>query len=246
MPSNSSRTSERSKPATKSSRVVISCPSCGHKQEESASAYSTTCKSCRQYIRVQEALRPAATKAEPENKGRSVVCFDCGTKLDVSPSAQSTMCKRCSCHIDLADHKVLQSMSKNFRTKGTMVVEETGYLFNSETTASHIILKGRFIGKLKAEEILEIHPKAKIKGTIQAGLLVIPAETHFTWPDPIQADAADIAGELVGPLRCRETVRLKASARMFGDVEAGQLVVEDGAVFVGRAKVGVKPKAGKA
>ena len=33
---------------------------------------------------------------------------------------------------------------------------------------------------------------------------------------------------------------LKATARLFGDIEAKDLVVEDGAVVVGHARIGIK------
>jgi cytoskeletal protein CcmA (bactofilin family) len=179
--------------------------------------------------------------AAPDPHAVVIACFDCGTELAVSPSAQSTMCKRCSSYVDLADYKIAHSVSKNFRTKGTLVIEESGYLFNSETTASRVVLKGRFIGKLKSEGPLEIHPKAKINGTLFAGVLVIPPETVFTWPDTVEADRADIAGELIGDLHCLSTATLRAGARVFGNVTAGGLVIEDGAVLLGQVQV--KPPA---
>jgi len=49
---------------------------------------------------------------------------------------------------------------------------------------------------------------------------------------------ADIAGEFVAHLITTGTVRLKSSARFFGDIEAGNLVMESGAVFVGNASIG--------
>jgi cytoskeletal protein CcmA (bactofilin family) len=218
--------------------VRVVCPKCGHEQEEAPTAYSSACKSCRAYFRVQDVLHPSAAPQIPDTQTRVISCFDCGTALSVSPTAQSTMCKRCSSHVDLADYRITQSVSRNFRTKGTMVVEESGYLFNSETTATHIVIKGRFIGQLHGEQTLEIHPKAQIKGNFHAAQLILPSETRWVWPEPIVVDAADISGELVGTLHCKNAVRLRATARMFGDVEAGHLVMEAGAVFVGRARVG--------
>ena len=50
--------------------------------------------------------------------------------------------------------------------------------------------------------------------------------------------AAEIGGELVANLQSAGTVLLRSTARFFGDVEAGNLVIESGAVFVGAAKVG--------
>ncbi len=50
--------------------------------------------------------------------------------------------------------------------------------------------------------------------------------------------AAEIAGELAANLLSPGTVRLKSTALFFGDIEAANLVVEAGAVFVGGARIG--------
>ena len=63
---------------------------------------------------------------------------------------------------------------------------------------------------------------------------------HFRWPDPIQAGSAEIAGELTANLRAQGTVILKSTARLFGNLEVTNLVVEDGAVVVGKMRIGLK------
>jgi cytoskeletal protein CcmA (bactofilin family) len=167
---------------------------------------------------------------------RRVTCFNCKTELDVPAVAQSTMCKRCSTHVDLRDYTIANATSKNFKTKGRFVIQEGAYLFNTDTTAGEVILKGRFLGKLYAEK-LEIYNSAELKGTFTADLLIIPPGQRFRWPNPLQLGGADISGELVADLRARQTVTLRATAKFFGDIEAGGLVIEPGAVFVGKAKI---------
>jgi cytoskeletal protein CcmA (bactofilin family) len=169
-----------------------------------------------------------------------VVCFQCGAELDVPVSATSTMCKWCSSHLDLGDYHIIQSISKNFRTHGCLVLEEKGYLLNTDSIVGDAVIKGRLIGKLAARRTLEIHSTAHIKGSFTAGQLVIPAGQHFLWPEVLRVGGAEIAGELVAHLRSTGTVQLKSTARLFGDVQAGHLVVERGAVFVGAAKIGFK------
>lgn len=103
------------------------------------------------------------------------------------------------------------------------------------------VIKGRFIGKLVVEGALEIHSSAKIKGTFTAARLVIPAGQHFRWPEPLRIGAADIGGELAADLHATGNVRLKATARFFGAIQAANLAVESGAVFVGSARIGCSP-----
>ena len=228
-------------PASKQDKVLVACPHCGHHQAEPRSAFSTVCKKCQAHYQVQAALKPAPKTVERALERRHVTCFDCGAELEVAVTAESTMCKRCSHYVDLKDYRITSAVSKNFKTKGAFVLEAKGYVFNTEAIVGDAVLRGRFLGKLVAERSLTIYDSAEFKGTFTTGRLIVPAENHFRWKERIQVGSAEIAGELVANLRAEATVTLKATARMFGDIEAGSLVVENGAVIVGNARVGVRP-----
>lgn len=227
-------------------RAPVICPHCGHSQLEPVAVISTVCRSCRNAIRVREQAgapprptRPGAVVAsKPSVEVRELQCFTCGTLLIAPVSAESTMCKRCSSHIDLRDYSINQAVSRNFRTHGRFVVKEKGYVFNTDSVVGEAILKGRFHGRLNARHRLEIYSTAEVKGTISAGLLVIPAGQTFTWLQPVSIGSAEIAGELVAPLRAEGSVWVRASGHLFGDIEAHDLVVEPGAVVVGNLKIG--------
>ncbi len=225
-------------PARKQRTVAVACPKCGHTQPEPPTAYSTICKNCHEHFRVQEALHPTPTRRKPVPQQKRVRCFQCDTELEVPVAAASTMCKRCGSYVDLSDYRIAQTVSKNFRTHGVLVVEEKGYALNTDALVGDAVIKGRFIGKLVTEGTLEIHSSANIKGSFTAGRLVVPAGQHFRWLEPLRCGAADIAGELVADLHSTGTVRLKGTARYFGAVQARDLVVESGAVFVGAARIG--------
>jgi len=207
-------------------------------QPEPRSAYSTLCKQCHQHFRIQEALHPTAKAQKPAIEQKQVTCFQCRAELQVAAAAESTMCKKCSSHVDLRDYQINQTFSKNFRTHGRLVIEEKGYLLNTDSHVGDAVVKGRFIGKLVAERTLEIHSTANIKGTFSTGRLIVPAGNHFRWAEALRVGAAEIGGELVANLQSAGTVMLKSTARFFGEVRAGNLVVESGAVFVGAARIG--------
>lgn len=229
-------------PATKQDKVLLTCPRCGHQQPEPRSGYSTVCKQCGEHIRVQEALQPARKAPSRAPKQKLITCFECGAELEVPASAESTMCKRCSRYVDLHDYRITAAVAKNFKTKGKFVIEPKGYVFNTESIVGDADIKGKFHGKLTVERSLTIHSAADIKGTLTAGRLVIPAENHFRWPDRIQVGSAEIAGELAADLRAQGTVTVKSTGRFFGSLDAENLVVEDGAVIVGKLQIG--PRAG--
>ncbi len=225
-------------PPPKPDRIRVTCPKCGHRQLEPRTAYSTLCKACHQHFRLEDVLRPAAQPEKPQVAQRLVRCFQCGTELAVPLAATSTMCKRCGSHVDLTDYRITQTVSKNFRTYGRLVIEEKGYVLNADAEVGEAVVKGRFIGKLVAKGTLEIHSSANIKGSFTAGRLLIPAGHHFRWPEPLRVEGADISGELVATVQSPGTVRLRSTARFFGAVQAGNLVVEPGAVLVGTVRVG--------
>lgn len=224
--------------------VTVTCPRCGYSQREPRTAYSSVCKNCQQHFRLEDVLRPAAKANRLVIEQRHVRCFQCGTDLEAPRAAASTMCKRCSSYVDLSDYRITQTTAKSFRTHGWVVIEEKGYLLNTDTLAGEAIIKGKLIGKLVTQGTLEVYSSANIKGQFSAGRLVIPAGNHFRWPEPLHAGAAEIVGELVADLQVSGTVHLRPTARLFGNVEAGHLVVEANAVFVGAARVGVATPVG--
>jgi len=226
--------------APKKDSILVTCPKCGHQQPEPRGVFSTRCKKCHEHIRIEDASsRTPAKIAKPVIELQKVRCFQCGADLEVPKAATSSMCKKCSSHIDLNDYQVTQTVSKNFRTHGRLVIEEKGYVLNTDSLAREAVIKGRLIGKIATAGRLEIHSTANIKGSFKAGQLVVPAGNHFRWHEVLQVGAAEISGELAANLKSTGTVTLKSSARFFGNVEAGNLVVEAGAVFVGEAKVGM-------
>lgn len=228
-------------PASKQDKVLVACPHCGHHQAEPRTAISTVCKKCRKHYHVREALNPTPKTVERALERKRITCFDCGAELEVAVAAESTMCKRCSHYVDLKDYHIANAVSKNFKTKGAFIIETKGYVFNTEAIVGEAVLKGRFLGKLVAERSLTIYDSAEFKGTFKTARLIVPPANHFRWAETIQVRSAEIAGELVADLRAEGTVLLKATARMFGNIAAGNLVVEGGAVLVGSARVGMKP-----
>ena len=231
-------------PASKQDKIKVVCPHCGHQQLEPRTGISTVCKKCHGHFGVQEALNPVkkAVKAAPEKK--RINCFECGAELEVPPSAQSTMCKRCSRYIDLKDYHITNAVSKNFKTKGSFTIDATGYVFNTEAMVQDAVIKGRFLGKLTAWGALTIYSTAEIRGTFKTKMLIIPAMNHFRWKETIAVGSAEIAGELAADIFVEDTMVLRSTARFFGNIEAKNLVVEDGAVLVGNLRLGVKGNQG--
>jgi len=228
-------------PVAKQEQVLVACPHCGHQQPEWRGAFSTHCKKCHQHYRVQEALNPVHKTPDRPPLQRRIVCFDCQAELDVPATAESTMCKRCGRYVDLHDYNVTTALAKNFRTRGRIVVESKGYLFNTETIADHVTIKGRFHGKLTTIGSLTIFAGSEIKGSLSVSRLIIPTDSHFHWASALRLASAEIAGEVVASVVVTGTIVLRSTARWFGDVSASNLITEEGAVIVGSLRVGMPP-----
>ena len=224
--------------AKKQDQVLVGCPHCGHQQSEARTAFSTNCKQCGRHFHVQEALNPTPKVVVHAPRQRRITCFECGAELDVPASAESTMCKKCSRYLDLHDYKITTAHAKNFKTKGRFIIEPKGYVFNTDTTGGEVIIRGKFLGKLTAEQSLTIYSGADIKGSLTVAHLIIPAENHFRWANELRVGSAEIAGELAANVQATGTVTLRSTARWFGDLVAGAVVVEAGAVVVGKLRIG--------
>jgi cytoskeletal protein CcmA (bactofilin family) len=226
-------------PAKSQDKALVICPKCGHQQPESRAAISSNCRQCGQYLRVQDLINPVAkTEAKGPEQTR-VHCFDCGTEQDVPVAAKSAMCKRCSSYMDLQDYTIANAVSKNFKTKGRFVIEPKGYVFNTTIVAREVVLKGQLIGKVAAEQSLTIYATAEIKGSFQTPMLIVPADNAFHWREPIRVGSVEIRGELVGNVHAEGTVIVRRTGRLFGNVESRHLVTEEGAIVVGKMKVGL-------
>ena len=219
-------------------KINVACPHCGHVQLEPRDGYSTVCKKCRRHFRLEEVLHPKAAASGPQHATQSVLCFQCGTELEVAAGAESTMCKRCSSHIDLRNYDINQAVSKNFRTYGSFVVGEKGYVFNTEAEVGDATIKGRFIGKLHAHRTLTLDSPKEFKGSFKAEMLIIPEGSNFHWSKELEVESLEIAGEFVGDVHIPGTVNIKSTGHLFGKVEAANLSVEPGAVVVGQMKIG--------
>ena len=220
----------------KSDKAQVVCPHCGHSQLESRAAISTNCRQCGQYLRVQELLKPTRKAAVKAPEQRRVACFECGTEQDAPVAAQSAMCKRCSSYIDLQDYSINNAVSKNFRTKGRFVIESKGYVFNTHVVAHEVIVKGRLIGRIAAD-LLTIYSSAEINGSFEAKRLIVPAENCLRWKEKLKVGSIEIVGEFVGDVCADLNVILRATGRLFGNVQARGLIVEEGAVLVGDVNI---------
>ena len=88
----------------------------------------------------------------------------------------------------------------------------------------NVVVEGVVIGNLKTKNSLRVGPQAKVQARVEA-------------------DNAQIAGEITGNIAVNQFLEIKASAKITGDVTEAILAIEKGARVNGKITMG---EAGKA
>jgi cytoskeletal protein CcmA (bactofilin family) len=100
----------------------------------------------------------------------------------------------------------------------TAFIDEGSEIEGKYTFSGTVMLNGRFTGEIESRDTLIVGEKGVVNASIRAGNVVI-------------------SGEVVGNVVATDRVELRGTARMFGDVEAPVVVVEEGVLFEGHCRM---------
>ena len=100
----------------------------------------------------------------------------------------------------------------------TAFIDEGSELEGKYTFSGTVMLNGKFQGEITSTDTLIIGDRGVVKATIRVGTAIID-------------------GELVGNVEALERIELKGKARVFGDLEAPVIVVQDGVLFEGHCRM---------
>ena len=104
----------------------------------------------------------------------------------------------------------------------TAFIDEGSEIEGRYTFSGTVMLNGRFKGEISTTDTLIIGDKGIMNGDIRAGQVLV-------------------SGEVVGNVSAAERIELKRTARVFGDVEAPVVVVEEGVMFEGQCRMTKRP-----
>ncbi|HYG03966.1 MAG TPA: polymer-forming cytoskeletal protein [Chryseosolibacter sp.] len=116
------------------------------------------------------------------------------------------------------EKRVAEELSNSSNTigKGT-------FLEGNVETYGNIRIEGKITGNVKSKSKVALGPSSFVSGNITS-------------------QNADIEGEVKGKIEISELLVLKATAVIHGDIVAGKLVVEPGAIFNGSCRMGAAVK----
>ncbi len=99
----------------------------------------------------------------------------------------------------------------------TAFIDEGSEIEGKYTFRGTVMLNGKFSGEINSTDSLIIGEKGCVNATVRAGVVLI-------------------SGEVIGNVFATERVELRGTARVYGDVEAPVVVVEEGVLFEGHCK----------
>ncbi|HSE03090.1 MAG TPA: polymer-forming cytoskeletal protein [Methylomirabilota bacterium] len=104
------------------------------------------------------------------------------------------------------------------RSELTAFIDEGSEMEGRYTFRGTVMLNGKFKGEISSEDTLIIGERAVIVADIRAGRVLV-------------------SGEVTGNVRAMERIDLRRTARVFGDVEAPVVVLEEGVLFEGYCRM---------
>jgi cytoskeletal protein CcmA (bactofilin family) len=97
-------------------------------------------------------------------------------------------------------------------------MDERSEIEGTYTFSGTVMLNGKFTGEIISNDTLIIGEKGVVNASIRAGVILVNGE---------------VRGNILGG----ERVELRGAARVFGDVEAPVVVVEEGVLFEGHCRM---------
>lgn len=100
----------------------------------------------------------------------------------------------------------------------TAFIDEGSEIEGKYTFSGTVMLNGHFRGEIVSNDSLIVGEKGVVNASIRAGVVLIN-------------------GEVVGNVNASERVELRGSARVYGDIEAPVVVIEEGVLFEGHCRM---------
>lgn len=141
---------------------------------------------------------------------------------------------------------------KSVNTPRALIVPEGAVILGSIECRSETEISGRVEGDVRVEGRLHLGSKAEIKGSVRATSCRIDGRVEGRVESSTDVELGRngqllsevqcgrkmmCGGKVSGGISCGGSVRLLQSARVEGDIQTREIVIEEGAVFNGACKI---------
>src|SRR5258708_2299575 len=100
----------------------------------------------------------------------------------------------------------------------TTLVNEGTEIEGKVTFSGTVLLNGRMRGEIVSNDILVIGEKGLVNSSIHASIV-------------------EISGEVVGNINATDRIELHANCRVFGDIDAPVVIIDEGALLEGQCRM---------
>jgi len=100
----------------------------------------------------------------------------------------------------------------------TTLINEGTEIEGKVTFSGTVLLNGRMRGEIVSNDVLVVGEKGVVNASIHAGIV-------------------EISGEVVGNVSATERIELRANCRVYGDIEAPVVIIDEGALLEGQCRM---------
>ncbi|MDP8262891.1 MAG: polymer-forming cytoskeletal protein [Candidatus Ancaeobacter aquaticus] len=186
------------------------------------------------HFKPKQSTNPLTSNTKPVGKQKEITCPHCGLEQNVTESALSVFCKSCNKRITLSN---LTGNNNDGSTNVKMSLKSVNCSkCDTSQQVPHNALSS-FCKKCGNRINLQNYEiKSKFNGELNTcGTLFIKIGGDVK--SDINVGNAVIEGTLTGKLIAKGKVELKSTAKVYGKIISPQLIMHDGALFVGTTQV---------
>jgi cytoskeletal protein CcmA (bactofilin family) len=100
----------------------------------------------------------------------------------------------------------------------TSLIDEGTEIEGKVSLTGTVLLNGRVRGEISSNDILVVGEKAVVNASIRATVV-------------------EISGEVVGNISASDRIELRANCRVYGDIEAPVVIIDEGALLEGQCRM---------
>jgi cytoskeletal protein CcmA (bactofilin family) len=100
----------------------------------------------------------------------------------------------------------------------TTIINDGTEIEGAVVFSGTVLLNGRIRGEVTSNDVLVVGERAVVNASIRASLV-------------------EISGEVVGNITATERIELHANCRVFGDIEAPIVIIDEGAMLEGQCRM---------
>ena len=100
----------------------------------------------------------------------------------------------------------------------TTLINEGTEIEGKVSFSGTVLLNGRVRGEIISNDVLVVGEKGAVNASIHAGIV-------------------EISGEVVGNISASDRIELRANCRVYGDIEAPVVIIDEGALLEGQCRM---------